>query len=221
VLVTGAARASARSPPGRCTPAAPTVVLADLCQDAIDAVHGEPGRDRVLALSVDVTAQHRPRRVVATAVDRPGEVAGNADGQEGLGTDIDDVDGSSTETGQRNCRRSGPTSAWSPTALSRSPDGIRGSTRICARVTACGDREGAMNRLAQPAGPVPGSPRRLPPSLPPNATSAAAPPSWSSTKPICCVMSSLRRSGCFPTTTSMPIHRWPACASASPPCAAP
>jgi len=58
-------------------------------------------------------------------------------------------------------------------------------------------------------------------SWPPNATSAAAPPSWSSTKLTCCVMSSLRRSGCFPTTTSMPTHRWPACSSGSPPCAAP
>ena len=32
---------------------------------------------------------------------------------------------------------------------------------------------------------------------PPSATSAARPPSWSSTRPICCGMSSLRRSGCL------------------------
>jgi len=41
------------------------------------------------------------------------------------------------------------------------------------------------------------------------------------TKPTCCGMSSLRRSGCFPTTTSMPTHHWPACWWGSPPCAAP
>ena len=32
-----------------------------------------------------------------------------------------------------------------------------------------------------------------PPCSPPNATSAARPPSWSSTRPTCCGMSSLRR----------------------------
>ena len=40
-------------------------------------------------------------------------------------------------------------------------------------------------------------------------------------KLTCCVMSRSRRSGCSPTTTSMPTHRWPACSSGSPPCAAP
>ena len=145
VLVTGAARASASHHQGAATPAAPTVVHADLRQDAIDAVRGELGRDRILAFVVDVTAQHRPRHVVATIVDRLGKVAGDAGGQEGLGTDIDDAAGSSAETGQRNCCRCGPTSAWSPTVLSRRSDGIRGSTRVCARVTACGDREGAKH----------------------------------------------------------------------------
>ena len=95
MLVTGAARASARPPPERCTSVAPTVVLADLRQDIIDAVHGELGRDRVLAVAVaavavDVTGRTALDGVVAACVDRPGEVAGGAYGHEGPGADSRD-----------------------------------------------------------------------------------------------------------------------------------
>ena len=58
-------------------------------------------------------------------------------------------------------------------------------------------------------------------ALPPNAKNADAPPSWSSTKPTCSPTSSWKPSGCSPTSAWTRTRRWPACSSASPPCAAP
>jgi type II secretory pathway predicted ATPase ExeA len=57
-------------------------------------------------------------------------------------------------------------------------------------------------------------------ALAPNATNAAAPPYWSSTKPTCSATNNSKRSACYPTNPWTRTHRWRSCSSGNHPCAA-
>ncbi len=72
VLVTGAASGIGRATARTLHTRGAHVVLADLRQEAVDAVRSELGRERSLAVAVDVTDRTALDGVVAAAVDRFG-----------------------------------------------------------------------------------------------------------------------------------------------------